>query len=374
MRVSILQDKFKKGIDQVMGVVEGKHTLPVLQNILLKTENARLMIVGTNLESSIEIVVGAKIDIEGQITLPGKTLQALIAKFPAERVDISVDYATLTATIKCGTSKSQLKGIDAAEFPLIQPMNSIDFELSAAALKGIIQHALPAAAKERNRPILCGIHLVSDGNILEVQAADGYRLYCATLELPSGTPIFNVVLPIDSMKLLVKLITTDVDSVGINVGGARDVWMFQCKHTTLSTQLLEGKYPDIVAIIPRTYNTKMVLYTADLLNAVDRAQVFGHDNAYSMKMEIMPPTGPGEPGVVTLTGYSAERGMLEGSLDATVEGDALAVSFNSKYMLDIPFEDERLVLESNGPQSAIVLRPENSDHEVYVMMPISTAR
>jgi DNA polymerase III sliding clamp (beta) subunit (PCNA family) len=93
-----------------------------------------------------------------------------------------------------------------------------------------------------------------------------------------------------------------------------------------------------------------------------------------MKMEITPPTGPGEPGAVMLTGYSAERGMLEGSLDATVEGEALTVSFNSKYMLELPFEDERFVLESNGPTSAIVLRPEASDNEVYVMMPMGMNR
>lgn len=376
MKVSVLQDKLQKALEKVLGVVEPRNTLPVLANVILSVEDARLVIGGTNLECSVIAYVGAKIDLEGPpITLPGKTLLELVSKLSdKERVDISVNYETQTATIKCGTARSQLKGIDATEFPLLPVMERTDFEMTAKSLRTAINHAMPCAAKEDSRPILMGLHLVSDGNKLNIVSADGYRLYVNVMELDMPAPAFDVVLPSKPLKLLAKLLKDNKGNVGIQISGEHDIWMFETNHTVISTMMLEGKFPDVTTIIPRTYNTQVVLYSADFFNAIERGQVFGKDSAYSMKMEVAPPKGPGEPGAVMLTGYSAERGMLEGSLDATVSGEPLTVSFNSKYMLDIPFEDERLVLESNGHDKAIVMRPENTDNEVYVMMPMGVNR
>lgn len=371
MKISILQDKLNTALKQVIKSVENKPTLPILGNILLTIDDGRVKLSATNLEHSTVAWVGAKIDMDGPgITLPAKTLADVVAKFPPERIDISVDYPTQTATLKCGASRTEIKGIDIAEFPLLPEFTQTDWVISAKVLKQVIAHAQCAAAREQNRPILCGIHFEGDGHRLTVISADGFRLYVSAIELDEAVQPFEVTLPLQSMLILSKLITDVEDGIAVQMPGQRDLMLFGLKHMTFATQILDGKFPAVDAIVPKTYEHKAVLYTADLFAAVERGQVFGKDSAFSMQVIFTPPNEPGEPGSANFIGMSAERGMLEGMMDCTFEGAALTTNFNSKYMLDVPFEDERIVIETLGPTSPIVMRPEASDNEIYVIMPM----
>jgi len=152
--------------------------------------------------------------------------------------------------------------------------------------------------------------------------------------------------------------------------------LFHMKHTDIATQLLEGKFPDVSAIIPRSYITSSVMYTSDLLAACKRAEIFARDSAYSAKLLVKPASGPGEPGAVTIVGMSAERGDNEGMLDASVEGEQMQISFNIRYLIEVlnVIGDERVVFESNGAANPGVIRPENRDDFVYVAMPMSINR
>jgi len=152
--------------------------------------------------------------------------------------------------------------------------------------------------------------------------------------------------------------------------------MFHMKNTDVASQLLEGKFPDFSAIIPRNYSTSTVMYTSDLLQACKRAEIFARDSAFSAKLFVKPAAGPGEPGAVTIVGQSAERGDNQGNLDASVEGEQLQISFNIRYLIDVlnVIPDERVVFESNGAAQPGVIRPEGKDDFVAVIMPMSATR
>ncbi len=377
MKTSVLQENLAKGLSIVSRAVENRPTLPVLGNVLLATEDARLKLAATNLEMSITTWIGAKVDQDGGITLPAKTFADLVNNLSPERVDLSLDKNTLTMNVRCGSTVSNIKGIDASEFPLIPQGGDADIAVPGKILKEMINQSVFAAAREDNRPILTGVFTQFDGNVMTMAAADGYRLAVRTTEIERQFPKpADMVIPARSLAEVARIISDDDSEVLISLPKDRDIVMFHMKNTDVASQLLEGKFPDFGAIIPRSYITSTVMYTTDLLAACKRAEIFARDSAFSAKILVKPAAGPGEPGAVTIVGQSAERGDNQGMLDASVEGESLNISFNIRYLIDVlnVIPDERVVFESNGAAAPGVIRPEGKDDFVAVIMPMSSNR
>jgi DNA polymerase-3 subunit beta len=266
MQVSVLQENLAKGLSIVTKAVENRPTLPVLGNVLLETEDARLKLAATNLEMSIVCWIGAKVNQPGAITLPAKTLADLVSNLSPERVDLTLNAATHTVNVKCGATNSNIKGIDSSEFPLIPQGGEGDFTVPGKVFKEMVSQTTFAAAKEDNRPILTGIYTQIDGNVLTMAAADGYRLAVRTAEIEKtfDKPV-ELVIPARSLSEVARIISDEDDEVSISLPGERDIVLFHLKNVNVSSQLLEGKFPDFGAIIPRSYATSTVMYTADLL-------------------------------------------------------------------------------------------------------------
>jgi DNA polymerase-3 subunit beta len=377
VKVSVLQENLAKGLSIVSRAVENRPTLPVLANILVATEDARIRLAATNLEMSITTYIGAKIDREGAITLPAKTVQELVNALSPERVDLTLDTATQTVNVRCGTTNSNVKGIAATEFPLVPQGGDAGVLVPGKILKEMIQQTVYAASKEDSRPILTGIYTLFDGDVLTMAAADGYRLAVRTARLEGSVPRrVEMVIPARTLAEVARIIADDDEEVGITLPGEREVVMFHMRQTDVSSQLLEGRFPDFGAIIPKTYSTATTVYTTDLLRACKRAEIFARDSSYSARLQVKPPRGPGEPGELMITGRSAERGDNEGMIDAAVEGEALEAAFNIKYLIEVlnVIPDERVVLESNGAAHPGVVRPEGRDDFIALIMPMAVNR
>jgi DNA polymerase III subunit beta len=377
MRVSVLQENLAKGLSIVSRAVDSRPTLPVLGNVLLETEDAQLKLVATNLEMGITCWIGAKVDQAGAITLPAKTFADLVNNLSPERVDLNLDNVTQTVNVRCGATVSNIKGIDSGEFPLVPQGGDFDVVIPGRVLKEMINQTVFAAAKEENRPILTGIYTQLDGNVVTMAAADGYRLAVRTAEIEQTfTKPVEMVIPARSLGEIARVISDEDEEVGITLPGQRDIVLFHMSKVDISSQLLEGKFPDFSAIIPRSYNTATTVYTSDLLRACKRAEIFARDSAYSARIMIKPPGKPGDAGEVMIAGRSAERGDNQGTLDAAVEGEGVEVAFNIRYLIDVlnVINDERVVIESNGAANPGVIRPENRDDFVSVIMPMSVTR
>jgi DNA polymerase-3 subunit beta len=376
MRVSVRQENLAKGLSIVGRAVENRPTLPVLNNVLLSAEDARLKLAAMdmNLGMSITCWIGAKVDQPGAITLPKNTLADLVNNLSPERVDLTLDTNTLTMNVRCGTTISNIKGIHDSEFPLLPEDGSGDVLVPGRILKEMITQTVFAAAREDNRPILTGVFTELHGNVLTMAAADGYRLAVRTSQIEQHFPErFNMVIPGRAMAEVARIISEEDEEVGITLPSDRDIVRFHLKSVLVSSQILEGKFPDFTTVIPRSYITQTVVYTSDLLRACKRAAIFARDSAGSAQVLVKPARNPGEPGEVIVTGRSNERGDNTGMVDASVEGEALDVSLNVDYLIDVlnVMPSERVVLQSNGATSPSVLRPENRDDFVHVIMPMT---
>jgi len=374
MRISVLQENLQKGLSIVSKAVDSRPTLPVLSNILLEADGSRLKLAATNLQLSITMWIGAKVDAPGSITLPAGTFKDLVNNLSPERVDLDLDPSNNTVHVHCGATNSNVKGISAEEFPPITHGEGSDISIEAKALKEMINHTAFAAATVDNRPILTGVYTELDGENITMAAADGYRLAVRHGKL--GTPVaepMNLVIPAKTLLEVARVIDENDEEIGISLPWKRDIVTFHLANVDISSQILEGRFPDFSAIIPRGYVTSTVMYTKDLLTACKRAQIFARDSANSGRLYVKPASGPGEPGEVQIVGKSAERGDLDGMLDASVEGEALDISFNIEYLIDVlnVINEDRVVFQSNGSENPGVIRPEDREDFVHVIMPMS---
>ncbi len=373
MIVSVLQENLAKSLGIVTKAVDGNPPLPVLANVLLETEDSRLKISATNLEMSISCWIGAKVEQSGSITLPARTFSELVASLSPERVDMRLDGDTHTVHMRCGIQTSNIRGIDADEFPPINHNEEADLHVEGAMLREMINQTAFAAATEQNRPILTGVYVQLDGQKLTMAAADGYRLAVRTAEIGENfEEKRDMVIPARAMSEISRIIEEDHE-IGISLPSQRNSVTVFAPNVTVSSQLLDGRFPDFASIIPRSFVTTTTMYTSDLLVVCQRAEIFARDNANSASLTVKPAQNPGEPAEVLIVGKSAERGDSEGMLDATADGEPLDISFNIRYLIDVlrVIREERVLFQSNGPENPGVLKPENREDFVHVIMPMS---
>ncbi len=380
MRVSVLQENLHKGLSIVSRAIQTRPTLPILANVMIATDDARLQLSATNLDLGITAWIGAKVDEDGAITVPARTLQDLVSTLPPERVDMDVDIRTLTLHLRCGAKSANIKGMDATEYPLIPEFNAEHaVSIPAMTFKDMIDQVVFASAKEDNRPILTGVLMRFESDVLTLAAADGYRLAVRTMQLEMGVGDREpepLIVPARTMQELSRIISDEDDEILIALPDGRGQVMFSLKSVLVVSQLIEGKFPDYEAIIPRRYETSVLAYTDDLLAACKSSEVFAKDSANTAKIMITPSGNPTVPGTVVVAGRSQEKGDAEAPVDASIEGQGVEVAFNIRYLIDVlnVIKEDQVVLETSGPTAPGVVRPAGRDDFIHVIMPMSTGR
>ncbi len=373
MRVSVLQENLQKGLSIVTRAIPARPALPVLSNVLLSTEGQRLKLSATNLELGITCRIGANIDEEGATTVPGRTFLDLVSNLSHEAVNLELNPRTQNLRIECGGNTGNIKCVDASEFPLVPDTDGQQgVALPAAALKEMIGHVEFAAAKEDNRPVLTGVLVRFEDDVMTMAAADGYRLAVRTVTLE--TPVqedYQIIVPAKTLAEVARIIDNTDDEVLISLPEGRNQVMFHLKNVDVVSSLLDGDFPSYEAIIPRSHTTTTQLYTEELLKACKRSEVFAKDSANASKIVINPSdTGLGR---LLVTSRSQEKGDNEGLVDASVDGDEVEISFNIRYLIEVlnVIKEDQIILETSGTAKPGLLRPMGRDDFIHVIMPMS---
>ncbi|HET7090047.1 MAG TPA: DNA polymerase III subunit beta [Anaerolineae bacterium] len=373
MRVSCLQENLAKGLSIVGRAVAPRSTLPVLGNVLLATDNGRLRLAATNLEIGITCWIGAKVEEDGAITVPARTFIDLVNALPQDRVDMELAVRTQTLNVRSGRFENNIKGIDAQEFPIIPSFEEDSaIQIAPDALKKMIEQVVFAAATDESRPILTGVLAKFSGDKLVFAAADGFRLSvrAAPLLTPVSKPI-EVIIPARALAELGRVSGEQKDPISILFPPQRSQVLFHLSNVELVSQLIDGKFPDYSAIVPKRYETRAVMDTAPLLKACRAASVFARENSNIARVTIAPGSELA-PGHVTVQATSAETGDNAGELDASVEGAQVEIAFNVKFMIDVlsVAGTPQIALETTSPSSPGMIRPIGDDAFTHVIMPM----
>jgi len=380
MRVSVLQENLQKGLNVVSRAIHTRPTLPILANVMISTDDDRLRLAATNLELGITAWIGAQVGEPGSITVPARTLQELVNTLPPERVDMDLDVRTRTLHLHCGGREANIKGMDPSEYPVVPSFDTDRaIAMDAQLFKEMIDQVVFAAAREDNRPVLTGVYMRFEGDVLTMAAADGYRLSVRTGQLALGIGDYApepVIVPARTLTELGRIISDEDDEVQIALPNERGQIMFSLNNAEVVSQLIEGTFPDYNSIIPQDYQTMMLAYTDDLLAACRSSEVFAKDSANTARVLIEPSGAPDIPGRVVVAGQSQEKGDAQAPLDASIEGEAVEVSFNIRYLIEVlnVIREDQVILEMSGPTSPGVVRPAGRDDFVHVIMPMATGR
>jgi DNA polymerase-3 subunit beta len=357
----------------------------VLGNILLATDEGRLKLAATNLEIGISCWIGAKVEDDGAVTVPSRLLGEFVNQLPAERIDMDLSVRTLMLNLKCARYDTNIKGIDASEFPIIPTSDGADaIRIEADTLRKMINQVAFAAATDESRPTLTGVHARFNGNRLTLAATDGFRLAVRGTELAATVPEkTEVIIPARALSELSRIIgllpKTDGEAqmVEITIASARNQILFHLPDVDMVSQLIDANFPNYEAIIPKSFATRTIIDTQATLRALRVANLFARDSSNIVRFQ-MTPGHDGAPASLTMTATSAESGDNLANLDAIIEGPEGEIAFNGRYMLDVlnVIEEPQIALETTRASAPGVLRPVGVGPEEFtaVVMPMHISR
>jgi DNA polymerase-3 subunit beta len=364
-----MQENLARGLSVVSRAVSSRSTLPVLANVLLRTEDAGLKLTATNLEIGITYWVPGKIETDGATTVPARLLTDLVGSLPAsERVDLELQGAD-TLHLRCGRFATHVKGIDADEFPSIQTAGERPTtRVSQKVLRKALEETIFAAASDEARPILTGVLARFEGSRLTLAAADNYRIAVRTIDVLDPVEAASVVIPARALGELVRILADTDDPVELVLAQARNQVLFHLEGVDLVSRLIDGQFPNYQQVLPAGHATRAEIDREELQRAVRPAALIASSSANIVKLQV---GGEGSGVVVTAT---AEVGDYTGDVEATIEGDATTIAFNARYLNDVltNVQADRFALELNGPLSPGVFRPVGDDAYVHVVMPVRT--
>ena len=384
MKLSCLQENISRGLAVVGRAVASRTTLPITNNVLLVTDNARLKLVATNLEMAISYWIGAEVKEDGAITIPARLLTEFISSLPSQekdergetrgaKIDMELSPKGKTLTLKCARFEARISGIDAKDFPPIPVVGEgITTSVKAEDLRLGIGQVVFAAATEESRPVLTGVDVRFEEGMLTLAAADGFRL--AVHKLPLATPVkekAEVIVPSRTLAELNRLMSDGDETIDITVNPNKSQILFKLKDLELVSQLVQGNFPQYSQLIPQSYKTRAVVDVAQFLRATKTASIFARDGSGIVRV-VIGAAVEGTPGKMTISARSEELGEDVGDIDATVEGPEAKIAFNGKYVTDVlgVIKEPRVALETTGPSSPGVIKPVGAENYVHVVMPM----
>lgn len=374
MKIQIFQENLLKALNTAGRSISSKAQLPILANVLLSTENNRLKVSATNLETGVNIWTGAKIEKEGSITLPSKILQEYVSSLPAEKISLEVkeNIANLTST----SFNASFNGLAASEFPVLPKGEKKIFSFQSSVLIEVINRVAFASASDEGRPILTGVSFKKEGKTLTLAATDGYRLSVEKVEVAKISTegkdeeeLRSLVIPAKTLLEVSRIVSEQVkqDQSIIEMSLTKDgnQAVFSFPEIELSTRLLEGDFPDYEKIVPQEASTTVTLDKEELLRAIRTASIFARDSANIVKFKF-------QEGKAVISANSPQVGENISEIGAKTEGGEAEIAFNFRFLLDFlaAVKEGEVSLEMTGSLNPGLFKIKGKASYLHVIMPV----
>ena len=373
MKASVTQQHLAHGLSIVSRAVSPRSTLPVLANVLVATDEGRLRLSATNLELGITCWIPAQIQEEGSITVPARTFVDLVGTFPPDKVSLSLDTRTQTLDLECNSSKHEIKGIDAQDFPPVpQPDLAEAVELDLISFKEMISQVAFAASQDEARPVLQGVKMEATENELTLAATDGFRISVRKELL--ANPMrknFSIIIPARALTELARIAGENDKTVSMVVPDGRGQVIFHLNEAELVSQLIDGNFPDYRAILPKSYKSRTVVSTPGFLKACKQAEIIAREGNNVVRLNILPDEESGI-GRVEINSQTEETGKSDIQVEANIEGGAILIAFNVKFLREVldVVRTPNVALETNTNNAPGVIKPVGDENYVHVIMPM----
>lgn len=372
MKASVTQENLTKALSHILRATALKPNIPVLANVLIKTERGQLKLSATDLDVAVTATVGGEIGEDGELTVNARLLTEFVAQLNTSRVELLQTGQTLE--VKSVDNQAQLYIIPADDFPnLPVAEKEPDLVVNALAFKQAVAKTSFASAADQSRPILTGLLLEASKRKVSLVGVDGFRLSKKTLKLEvEGKADVKVVIPAKALLETAKICQEEAgekDQVEIYFLPERNQVLFKVNDVTLSSRLLEGEFPDYKQIIPVEKNFAFSIAKEKLSKTVKIATIFsrnviGNKTFFNVNASDK---------LLTLSAKVQDIGNNESKAELDeVEGENFETAFNGKFLSDFlaSVEGDVVSFEANGVTAPGVFKDSGDSDYLHIIMPM----
>lgn len=364
MKLTVTQENLNRALQVVGRVASGKTPLPILNNILFRTDKNRLLLAATNLELAITQHVGSKIEKEGTITVPARLMSEFVANLPKGNVELEVEDTKMH--IVCGAYKSTINGMASDEFPelpAIEEKQAVAIPL--ADLKRAIQQTVIVASTDDTRPILTGIYCHSHEGSLYFAGTDGYRL--AERKLVATTQDISAVIPVSTMNDILRVMNDDITEVKLVFGDSQVRVLLDDIEVT--SRLIDGQFPNYRELIPKDSDSVVQLPRDEFSRITKVASLFARESGGSVTLNAQ-----AEAKKISIHSVASQLGENTSEAEADVTADG-QVALNSRYLLEALscIDGKQVAFRFSGKLAPCILTAadDNADYQ-HVIMPLKS--
>ncbi len=367
MKLVCYKDKMIKALNSVVRGVATKTTMPILEGILIQTDDNEIKLTTYDLELGIEYKMECEVIEQGSTVVNAMMFTEIIRKLPESEINISLNENNLL-TIECEGALYKLATMNPEEFPelpKIEIENSVNVE--EGALRNMIRKTIFAVSTEDTRPIFTGCLFEIKNNRLNIVAIDGFRLALRTINIPVPINDFKAVIPAKTLNEVNKILADSFNTVKIGV--AKNQALFEMENCKIVTRILDGEFLNYETVIPNNWQTRIKVERQNLLNSFERISLISassieKEKKYPVKVSI---------DIGKLTIYCTNQtGDAKEEVYISTEGQNLEVGFNPKYFLDSlkAIDEEEIYIEFGSNVSPCIIRSiENNDY-IYMILPM----
>lgn len=366
MKLTLTQENFSKSLNACGRVASSKAGLPVLANILIRTNKNRVIIAATNLEIAVTTTISAKVSEQGEITVPARLISDFVANLPKGNVEIETTGAHTTIT--CQGYTSTLHGIAADEFPELPTIDedkSIHYSLKTSDFKQVASQTLFATSNDPTRPVLTGVFWHSFDGFLYLAGTDGYRL--SERRLLETNSELSAVVPASTIQEVLRVTSDDIEAVDVLFDETQV--RFRVGDSEVTSRLIDGAYPDYRKLIPSSSETIATLATADLVRTAKIAGLFARQVGGSITISADP-----ENNQLAIRSVASEIGENLSTISGKVSGDG-TVALNSRYLSDAlsAFEADTIKIAYSGKLAPIIVTADAKTSDfTHIIMPLKS--
>lgn len=364
MNINIDRDILLKPLSNVSGIVEKRHALPILSNLLIEGKSNKLKFTATDLEMQISLEINSELTDEFSTTIAARKLFDITRALP-DQSKMNLQIEKNKALVKAGKSKFNLQTLPSKDYPLMKKTDgdNLSFELSQNQLKGVLKQVDFAMAQQDIRYYLNGLLFELDGNKLNIVGTDGHRLSFTSTEQKGQKENFQTIVPRKTILELIKLLEDNDDKVVVIF--AKNQIIFTFNNIELISKVIDGKFPDYHRVIPQNHENKFTINRAQLLSSMQRASILSNEKYRGIRIVI-------ENNNLKLISSNSDQEQAEEELEITYSGPSIDIGFNVNYIIDVLTNIQFDTLEfafHDSSSSCLITIPNNQNYK-YVVMPM----
>ena len=363
MQLTVLAENFSQALS-IVGRVQSKGNLPVLENVLLEGKEGRIYLTTTNLEAGITTSIGGKVEKEGAITVSLRLLTEFIHTIAAEKITFELKNETLW--IKSEKSQASLSTISASEFPPFPKKTGDSFQLPANDIHRIAKQVAYAASNDEGKPILTGIKLKPTDKNLIVAATDGFRL--SIREFPQTlSQQEESIIPARAF-LEMSRITPEGEKeqlVEVAFTKEKNQLIFSQAEIQLFSRVIQGEFPSFEKIIPRSSTTQVTVDREIFLRAIKAAAIFARESVNIVRIGI-------KKDMLVISANTPQIGEEKTEVEAHIEGEENEIAFNFRFLVDFlnSTPEEEIYFQMTTPLAPGLFRPVKDTAYTHIIMPV----